>query len=194
MSESEVLSRITELAPKVAALHEDRTAAVAEETEAEAAVLTTVVEMVRPALRALRSRIEKQYASTSGRNGCNPVTEESWFPERGVLLVDNFYRERDETGNRGRFRGERLYLLDDGRFAEVKRRGQWSHWQGEWDRWTAEMVFLSVEQVSRKYELPDVLKELADALEQQATGASAQRATKARERAVRLRAIAALTK
>ena len=111
--------------------------ALATQNQAEAALLGRIIETVKPALRALASRIKKYDFSTSGRNGCNPVSSCEYFDERGVMLVNDFERAKDSTGNEGTYGGSRLYLLDDGTLAYVSREGTWSCWQGAADTYTA---------------------------------------------------------
>ena len=176
----------------VAKDHEAFTAALATQNEAEAALLGRIIETVKPALRALASRIKKYDFSTSGRNGCNPVSRCEYFDERGVMLVDDFERGKDATGNEGTYGGSRLYLLDNGTLAYVSREGTWSCWQGAADTYTATLAIVPTVRAVEMYELTDMVEALNTKLEEQAKGSKGKRTKAATERAAKLAALASL--
>ena len=189
---SEPLASLATTAATVAKDHEAFTAALSVEQQAEAALLGRIIETVKPALRALASGIKSRDYQTAGRNGCNPVHTYDTFPERGVLLVDDYDRDKDETGNRGTYGGARLYLLDDGRLAFVERDGTWSCWQGEADTYTATLEIISAEKAVGAFELTAMVAALNTKLEEQAKGSKAKRTKAATDRAAKLAAIASL--
>jgi hypothetical protein len=189
---SETLATLATTAATVAKDHEAFTTALATQSQAEAALLGRIIETVKPALRALASRIFRTWRTTSGRNGCNPVEEKDYFDERGVCLVDAFEREKDDTGNRGTYGGSRLYLLDDGRLAEVDRTGSWSQWQGEWNTEECTLEIVDVATAQRHYHLADIIEALNTKLEEQAKGSKTKRTKAATERASKLAALTTL--
>jgi hypothetical protein len=97
---SETLASLATTAATVATQHEAFTAALATQNEAEAALLERIIDTVKPALRALACQIKKYDFSTSGNNGCNPVRRYDTFDEVGVMLVDDFDREKDAPGTK----------------------------------------------------------------------------------------------
>ncbi len=188
----ETLATLATTAAAVALEHQEYTEARTAEAAAEAALLERIVETVKPALRALASAIKSRDYSTGGRNGCNPVHTYDTFTERGVCLVDGYDHDKDETGNRGSNGGSRLYLLDDGRLAEVAREGTWSCWQGEADTWEAELTIVTPAEAVARYELASIVGTLNAKLEEQAKGSKAKRTKAATARAAKLAAVGAL--
>jgi hypothetical protein len=189
---STTLASLAATAAQVADDHAAYTAALSQETQAEAALLESIIETVKPALRALSSVIKSRDYATAGRNGCNPVHTYDTFAERGVCLVDDYDHPKDETGNRGTLGGTRLYLLSDGRLAETTREGSWSCWQGEADQWEAEIKIISAVQAVRDYSLKHILVELNTKLDEQVKGEKGKRTKAAQARAEKLAAVASL--
>jgi len=189
---SETLATLATTAATVATQHQEYQAALGTQQQAEAALLTRIIETVKPALRALASGIYRTWRCTSGRNGCNPVEEKDYFEERGVCLVDDFDRDKDESGNRGTYGGSRLYLLSDGRLAEVDREGTWSCWQGEWDSEECTLAIVDAAHAVKTYELTDMIEVLTAKLNEQIKGVKPTRTKAARERADKLAALATL--
>lgn len=186
---------VAQLAPivsQVAAEDAAHVEAIAAENAAEAALLARIVETVKPALRALGSRIYRTWRTTSGRNGVNPVEEREDFDERGVCLVDLFDRVKDATGNRGTYRGSRLYLLTDGRLARVVRTGTWSQWQGEWDSEECTLTVVDAAEAQSRYELADIVEGLKTALQKQIEGKKPAATKAAHARAEKIAAVARL--
>jgi hypothetical protein len=179
---------LAEKARRVQADHADYLLAREREREAEVALLQATIETVRPALPGMSQCIRRRSASTSGRNGCNPVDETADFDDEiGVLLVDRYDRDRDETGSRGTYGGDRLYLLDDGRLADVERTGSWSHWQGEWSSWEAALSPMTTAEAVSAYGLDNILAGLTKALDVQIAGNTKAQAQEFRDRADKLR-------
>jgi hypothetical protein len=195
MDTSTLESTVTQLAPIVAQVATEDAAhveAITAEQAAEAALLARIVETVKPALRAMASRIFRTWRTTSGRNGCNPVEEKDYFDERGVCLVDAFTRVKDSTGNRGTYGGSRLYLLTDGRLAEVDREGTWSQWQGEWDEESCTLTVVDAATAQRHYHLSDIVEGLKAALDKQIAGKKPNATKAAQARAEKIAALARL--
>jgi hypothetical protein len=164
--------------------------AVNEEREAEAALLVAVIAAVKPALASMSRRIRRQHYTTSGQNGCNPVEREEHFDTPGVVLVDNYHRVKDETGNRGDLAGERLVLATDGTLAVVERSGSFSHWQGEANTYTATWQPVTPREAMDRYDFDECLTALHDKIEKAAAAKPDIAARRARAR--RLRALVEL--
>lgn len=188
----ETLASLATTAATVAAEHTAYTEALTTEQQAEGALLTKIIATVKPALRALASGIKSRDYSTAGRNGLNPVHTYDTFTERGVLLVDEYDHDKDESGNRGTNGGSRLYLLDGGQLAEVAREGTWSRWQGEPDTYEATLTIISAGEAVDRYELADMVQAISTKLEEQAKGSKAKRTKAAQARAEKLAAVASL--
>jgi hypothetical protein len=189
---SETLTTLATTAATVATQHQEYKAALATQNEAEAALLTKIIDTVKPALRALACQIKSYDFSTSGNNGCNPVHRYDTFDEVGVMLVDDFDREKDATGNEGTYGGSRLYLLSDGRLAEVDREGTWSCWQGAADTYTATLKTVDAAYAVRTYHLTDMIEAINTKLAEQIKGSKAKRTKAATERASKLAALTTL--
>lgn len=194
MNATDIINQITEAAPLVATARGELDAAIDAERTAEAEVLARAIELARPALRALVSRIVRESYETAGRNGCNPVSRTEYHDERGLVLVDGYETCKDASGNRGSISGCRLYLLSDGTLAEATREGSFSHWQGEADSWTSTLAPKTVRDAMNEYALDDCLTALRDALVKQRDGKANDRAKAARERAAQLEALVTLAK
>ena len=186
------IEQVAAQAQMVASNAEDLAGAISTERDAEAAVLAAVIEAVRPALRALSSRIVAMSYETGGRNGCNPVSRTTYHDERGLVLVDDYERARDESGNRGDLTGRRLYLLTDGRLAYVAREGSFSQWQGEADHWESTLRIVTPRAAMNREKLDEVVGVIRAALDKQIEGQGETVAKAARARAAQLQAVAAL--
>lgn len=188
------IADLASTATAVGAQHTAMTAAIDSERAAEAALLEAAIDAVRPALRALSSRLQSRYYCTSGANGCNPVERADHFTDRGLVLVDDYGSQKDRTGNRGDYRGTRLVVLSDGQLARLERGGSWSHWQGEDNEFDVTLTLVTPLQAVKQYALADILASLRDALQRQLDGAAPKRTAAAQARAEKLTAIAALAR
>lgn len=188
------VNKFAEDAAVVAALAEDYAQAIRDERAAEAAVLDSVIASVKPALRALSSRMISSSYETSGRNGCNPVSRTEYHAPRGFVLVDDYDRDRDETGNRGQLGGTRLVVLTDGSLAVLERTGHFSHWQGEADTWESTLTPVTAVEAMDVYKLDDCLSSIRTGLDKQLAGNASTASLSARERTDKLRAVTALLK
>jgi len=177
---------------ELAAQHDRKLAAGAEAERAAGDAMRAIVEAVRPALPALCSAI--QVAGMRRARG----QEERMYADprepRGVLLEDGFTEgPGDDSGSLG---GERLYLLDDGRFASIARSGVWHDDPEKPDQWVTKARV--VESVIGDVEAAAVLapsqlaERLAELIEQQLKGSGNRRAEQLERRAERLRAVAVL--
>jgi hypothetical protein len=159
------IDKLTELSTQTAAQHAETEAARQQAREAEADLLTAMIAKVLPALPAISRSVKTKNAWTSGANGCNPVERKSFREQRGLLVVDKFDREKDSSGNRGDFTGERLFILEDGTLLQLDRSGSWSQWQGEWSSWETEQTALTPREAVNRYNARDIIEALIKALE-----------------------------
>lgn len=189
------LSALASLANTVAAQHSELVDAVAAERAANVALLDAVVERIRPALRALASRI-KTGERTWWIGTTHTDTECTWSSDRGLYVgAADVGPERSNPGrdqNRGGYRGFDLFLTSDGRWLELAYTGGWSIWQGEETEWTAAETYVDTATVERDWGGTDVIPRIVAALQSHADGKAPERAKAARERAERIAAVARL--
>jgi hypothetical protein len=189
---NELVEKIEQTAPHVAEQYDEHQEAIQAERDAEAVILSKAIASAKPALKALSSRIVSDGYSTQKQNGFNPVyrSKHHLREEQGLVLVDGWSEEKDESGNRGTLGGARLYLLSDGRLAEVERIGSFSQRQGEATKYTTTLKIVDPRTAMDTWDLVDALKGLMEALEKQ-IGRKGATAT-AKARAERLAALAKL--
>jgi hypothetical protein len=185
------LASITSLAVQVAETSEDYDAAISEERDAEAEILSAAIEAARPALRALSNRLILSKYQSSGRNGCNWEEREEVSEYRGFQLAEDFSRQPNGTGNRGTYSGEALILTDSGKLLSCERSGTWSPC-GEGDETRYEYSEVSAREAMNVWELEACLEKLQKKLKEQADSVKPERAKAARARAETLRALSQL--
>lgn len=191
------LSAIESLAATVAAQDTAFRAALDAEHQAYAATLDAVVAKIRPALRAISSRIRVEHKEWwVGRTRTDDSSR--YHDMRGVCVSDT--QAGPGRGscpgdqNRGTYTGYDLFLLQDGTWCELKYSGAWTRWQGEDESWEAEVTPVTTADVARDWQDSGILEHLTAALQRQADGGKPARTKAATERAERLRAVAALAK
>ncbi|MBP7675762.1 MAG: hypothetical protein KBB14_05520, partial [Thermoanaerobaculia bacterium] len=114
----QAVEKITNLSRSVAEQHSTMEAAFAEERAAEEDLLGQLVEAVRPALRALSSRLLAS-ERTFWPDNISTATEKSYHEERGVRLAGSGPERDHPRANRGTIEGFDLVLLGDGTFARL---------------------------------------------------------------------------
>lgn len=189
----QAVEKITTLSRSVAEQHATMETAIAEERAAEGELLEKVVDAVRPALRALSSRIlatERTWWPTS----VETATDRSFHPERGVRLDGNGPVRDHPRANDGRIGGTDLVLLDDGTFARLDWTGTWTRWQGHTSEETSTLTRLTLAEVVETWDVDQLAARLHDLLEQHLAGRAAKTTASARERTAKLRAVSALLK
>jgi hypothetical protein len=157
--------KIKELAPQVAQEHEQYEAALADERRVHASLLAAIREMVRPALRALGSRV------TAGgtRSPAGLTTDPAAF--RGVHLAGTGLLPAVLLPDkRGEFTGYDLFLSVDGIFEELHYFGAWSGVKGEVTTWRSRSSQLTPKQVAAEYDVGHVLEQLRHRLKEQVQG------------------------
>ena len=182
-----------EKAAELAELTEEQDSAHNEMKEAEAAFLRRVVEMVKPSLRALVSRVqngEKTWWPSSSR----PVTKEAWFEWKGLHVAGDGPIELYPDGSAGNIGGRDLFLDNDGIFVEVSYHGDWSRWQGASQGWRTTYTFPSCRQVVSDYVVGDVVGVIDAAVEKQLSGNRTKRTKAMLSRATKLNALTTLLK
>lgn len=195
--ESQVnLSELGTMAATVASQHAEYEAAVAAEEEADAALLTALVETVRPALRALSSR-PLIASRTWWVDNISTDTETRRAEWRGLYMravsdSPSGPAQDYPRANSGAFVGRDLFLREDGTWVRLTYAGSWSKWQGSSDEWEAEEQVLTALEVAQEYKVADIVESVRAALQAQLDGAKGSRTKAARERAARVAALAAL--
>jgi hypothetical protein len=185
------IESIAAKAAQVGSEFQTSVAARAERDKAEAELLEAVVEKVRPALRAISSRIKKSNR-TWWPDNVSTASEHSHFEERGLLVHGDAHPECDHPrANRGSYEGGGLWLLTDGTFASVVYEGSWSRWQGEGESWTAELTPLTALEVAEGYDVDGVVAAISTAIDKQA-GSREKPIKAATERAEKVRAVTSL--
>mgnify|MGYP001240549871 CR=1 FL=1 len=187
----QTVARIDTLSRSVAEQHGTMQAAIDDERDAEKELLEKLVEAVRPALKALSSRL-KSMETTFWPTSVEIATEKTYHPERGVILDGNGPFRDHPRANDGRIGGTDLVLLDDGTFARLDWTGTWTRWQGRTSEETSTLTRLSLADVVETWDVDEIAATLSERLEAQLAGRSGKTTASARERAERLRAVARL--
>lgn len=189
----QTVARIDTLSRSVAEQHGTMQAAIDDERDAEKELLEKLVDTVRPALKALSSRL-KSMETTFWPTSVEIATEKTYHPERGVILDGNGPFRDHPRANDGRIGGTDLVLLDDGTFARLDWTGTWTRWQGRTSEETSTLTRLDLDAVVETWDVDEIAATLSERLEAQLAGRATKTTASARERAEKLRAVAALMK
>lgn len=187
----QTVTTLDNLARRVATQHDAMAAAITDERHAAAEVLARAVEVARPALRAISSRV-LQERRTFWPTSVETATEETYHDVRGLRLAGDGPERDHPRANDGAIEGEDLLLLDDGRFVRLTWSGSWTRWQGRSSESRSELEILTLAEVVAGWDLDEILAALAKALEAQLSGRAEKTTKAATERAEKLRAVAAL--
>ena len=192
--ENENVTQIATLTNTVAAEHEAHVAALSSERAAEVELLRAVIEAVRPALKAIASRIK--VSNRWGSNGVHPGEETEYCELCGLYLnpytAIGPWRER-RGSTRGSYTGTDRFLLTDGSILELQYDGHWSQWQGETSGWTSTQTVVPLEKLSSK-QVHDAIRAIGEALQKQADGNKTKRTAASIARATKITAMTALLK
>lgn len=190
----ENVEQIVSVAGVVAADHEAFEAARSEALAAEAALLDGLIERIRPALKALSSRVE-----TSERNywvgNTHQETDNECADWRGLHVLDEKVgpgRKKDSSGNSGEYYGLDIFLATDGTFRKLQYSGSFSYWQGSTSEWESVETDLTSLDVAKFGLTEEVISNIAQALDKQAKGDKKAATKTTLERAEKVRAISAL--
>lgn len=184
------IENIAAKAAQVGSEYETSQAAIAERDAAEANLLEALIERIRPALRALSSRIQSR-ERTWWPDNASTATETDHFSERGLCVAGGGVKRDHPRANAGSYEGTDLWLLTEGRFAEVTYSGHWSRWQGAASAWEASLTSRTTAQIAHDYDVDEIVATISEALDK-ATGSREKTTTKARERAEQIRAVTTL--
>lgn len=184
-------TKIDNLSRLVAEQHATLQAAIDEQRQAEEELLEKLVESVRPALRALSSRLkasERMWWPTS----VETATEKTYHPERGVRLDGNGPERDHPRANDGSVGGTDLVLLDDGTFARLDWTGNWTRWQGRTSNEESTLVRLSLREVAEEHDVDEIAARLHELLTQQLAGKAGKTTQAAKARAEKVRSVSLL--
>ena len=182
---------LADLARQVAAQHAEMTSAISDERAAEEELLARIVDSVKPALRALSSRLLAS-ERTFWPDSVSTATERSYHEERGVRLHGGGPSRDHPRANDGAIEGLDLVLLEDGTFARLDWTGTWTHWQGRASVDESTLTRLSLRDVVDGWDVDILAAGLHDRLTAQLEGRAPKRTASARERAEKLRAVSSL--
>ncbi len=171
---------------------EERDQAATAERQAAAELLALVVDIVRPSLRAIGSRVETSHChwTAERRDPDSERTSDRYVPLTGDLEPYS----RNQTENEGVYHGRDIALREDGAIVRLRYEGSWSRWQGAANRWeTSIREYSSAEEAVADgwLDVGTYVDTLAKALDSAAPGLKA-RAEKARKNAAKLRAVVEL--
>lgn len=179
------LSQLNAQARGIGAAKDASDAAHADKTTASTELLAAVVEAIRPALRAMSSRIVvKRTMTKEGKT-------EDFLGEPGVYLASLGPKPGPgPTPTAGSWQGTDVFLCREGSFAMLS-------YDGDYDRdgvskWEAAVVELVARDVVDMFPLPVVLDAITRAMAEQAGPGTARRTQKIQEQAERLRALTKL--
>ena len=178
-------------AAQVSSEYEASVDAIAARNRAEAELLDALIAKVKPALRALSSRIQAD-ERVFWPDNTRSASEKTWRAERGLCVAgDDLARYDYPRANRGSFEGTGLWLLTDGTFAKITYSGSWSRWQGEGMEWLSKLEPRAVVDVAAEYDVGRIVSAIAEALDKQ-LGTREKTVKTATERAEKVRALASL--
>lgn len=191
------LDQIAAAADQVAAEHEQLTDAAQAEREQAAALLSAVVERVRPAIPALASSV--CHSHRSFWVGQQVHHDDHNFPWRGLHVWGAREAEEDyQQGNDGSYEGTGLFLVPYGGnhlqvvpFRRLDYEGRWSRHQGASSSWEASDVGMDAVEVVRLVGVQGVeaiVRAIASAL-QSHVGKRDKATKRAKESAVKLAAL-----
>jgi hypothetical protein len=126
--------KFEEWAKTVASEATEGDTALSERRTAEAELLTRVIDLARPALKAIGTRPVIRYhiahhADVNYNGGAR--TEERYTHRCVPLSASEFGPEEDcPRANEGTYGGKDLALREDGALVQIEYSGDWSRWQG----------------------------------------------------------------
>ncbi len=188
---NDTISTLDTLSRTVAEQHGALQTAIADEREAEAQLLEKIVDAVRPALKALSSRI-RATERVFWPDSVSTATEETWHAERAVPILVSGPQHDHPRADEGAIVGRDLVLLTDGTFARLDWSGNWTRWQGRTSAEESTLTRISTLDVVQTWNVEDVATKLRVLLEAQVNGKAPKTAQAARDRAEKLRAVAQL--
>jgi hypothetical protein len=190
------LTKLSNTITPLVAAHAASEAAKADELAAQISLVTRILEIARPAARALGTRpsICDQFVVSGGGD-----SKEARAPWRGIVLscksrqIGPSRKKTSVDANDGDYEGEDVFLREDGKLVELSYKGSWSNWQGAHCAWHSVERVISVEEFCRDWDCaaPALLVDHLQTLANEA-GDRDKATTKSQERASKYRAILAL--
>jgi hypothetical protein len=193
MSTETEIAKIAARIPQIVADHAAAVAAREELIAAETALLDRLIAIVKPAIQAIGDRPCISYATSGGKNNCNPWTEDERAAWRGVCTTDakpGPARTKRGDDSTGPYEGNDLFLCADGTWCELTYEGTWSIWEGATDSWKATATVLTTATVAREYDVDAIVGRLCQVVIE--AGTREKSTAKARARAEQLRALIVL--
>lgn len=186
------LKRLEQDAAKLGELAAEQEEATAAASRAEAELIKQIVELVKPALRALSSRV-KVRERTWWPDSVSTATEEDFASWRG-FRVSGDGPERDHPGaNQGEIEGVDTFIKADGSLCRLRYSGDWTRWQGRAEEWTASEATITPLDLAREVGAEDIVKVLSEAVQRQLSSGGREKATaRSRERAAVLGALSTM--
>jgi len=188
------LSKLAAAISTVVAVNVEADQAHAEKLAAQVALVARILEMARPAARALGTR--PKLADTFIVEGGTIVDQHAIW--RGVILTceprgAGPSRKSTPSDNEGMYEGADVFLRDDGALVELSYEGSWSRWQGTRCEWRGTPREITVEEFCRDWTAADPAKLVAQLLAlADAAGDRTKAIAKARARMDKFRAVLAL--
>lgn len=166
------------------------------ELAAKSELLSNVIQLVKPALRAIGTKPQLSRRWVGRRDDVTRYTKRCVALSCDQPMVGPERDSDNYSDTRGGFEGQDLLLREDGAIVELTYTGSWSNWQGETSSWTATVKeYASVEEAMAdgwdNVEL--YVSCIVDAVAA-AKGSREKSTKKAIERAEKLAALAALLK
>jgi hypothetical protein len=157
---------------------------------AKGELLAAVIDAIKPALRAICSKVAIGSTITDAGTTTEPASWRGlYLAGDGPCLVD---RKTSPDGIRGRWGGDRLMLRADGHLVTLRYQGPWTNVRGEVSKWTAEAIPTDAVSATGRWNLDVMIGSISNAVMAQANGASPRRAAQLRESAERIRALVVL--
>lgn len=182
------------LAPEVGEAHAALRSALADKRRHEGRLLDSLVEMARPALNAIASRVQIGEAFYSGEH--NGETKSYSSAYKGAALAGpGVIREKDRDGGfTGGYTGRTLYLTAAGGWLELTYEGSFNAWKGSRCHWQATETWhhAGASVVAAGFDVEEIVRTLAQLLREQASGNASKRAERIRHEAERLDAVTIL--
>lgn len=189
------LSKLASTISTVVAANSEADQAHADKLAAHVALVTRILKMAQPAVRALgtRPKLADTYIVEGGT-----ITDQ-YAVWRGVILTcppnrvgpSRKVTKLDDT--KGAYEGAAVFLRDDGALVELSYEGAWSSWQGTRCEWMAIAREITVDEFCRDWPAAEPTKLVAQLLAlADAAGDRTKAIAKARARMDKFRAVLAL--
>lgn len=193
----EQIEKIVSSVPEIVQNFESSEVAQHAQRAAEIALLTRILEIVRPAVRALGTRPTVRYQLTNHGDvnyGGGIVRIDEPHRERVLPLNCNRIAPSEDAprANSGSYEGVDYGLEADGTIVKFVWSGSWSRWQGSTDEFEAEIFYTDVPKLLENESLNSIIEHIEHAVSKAGNRENATK--KAIERADKIAAILELVK